>query len=164
MQKNAGFTLIELLVVVLIIGILSAVALPQYQRAVDKARMTQALTWAKTIREAERVYYLANGEFTQNLEDLDISLPDCKAENAAGDYTCGEGWWVRLSDVPSIYVHLPTKVTGGEDVGIEYYLAQDQDTRLCFARSSSDRFTRLCASYGGSLFANKGGAKYYSLP
>lgn len=55
-----GFTLIELLVVVLIIGILSAIALPQYKKAVEKARLTEALNNIKIIEEQVKLYTLEN--------------------------------------------------------------------------------------------------------
>ena len=70
-----GFTLIELLVVVLIIGILSAVALPQYTKAVEKSRVSEAKILLKSLSDAEDIYKLSSGDDTWKLEDLDITLP-----------------------------------------------------------------------------------------
>ena len=76
--RLGGFTLIELLVVVLIIGILSAVALPQYTKAVKKSRAAGVLPTLKAVLEAGMAYNLANpgaGAGEVDLDYLDISLP-----------------------------------------------------------------------------------------
>ena len=70
-----GFTLIELLVVVLIIGILSAVALPQYTTAVEKARVTEALANMKVIMDAVDRQLLADPNASGNFKDFaDVDL------------------------------------------------------------------------------------------
>ena len=74
-MKNQAFTIIELLIAVLIIGILAAIALPQYKKAVYKTKFTQAIQIGEQIASAEERHYLVNGKYTMNLEDLDITIP-----------------------------------------------------------------------------------------
>ncbi len=73
--KYGGFTLIELLVVVLIIGILAAVALPQYEKAVTRSRLSQAFILGNHFRNAEKLYHMANGEYADSYEKLGADLP-----------------------------------------------------------------------------------------
>ena len=69
---SLGFTLIELLVVVLIIGILSAVALPQYQKAVMKARFAQYLTTVNGLKREAQLAFLEQAFPANGDDDLDI--------------------------------------------------------------------------------------------
>ena len=72
-----GFTLIELLVVVLIIGVLASVALPEYGKAVNKARASEAMTTLDTFKKAYRLWQLErpNESFDRNYSSIDIPNP-----------------------------------------------------------------------------------------
>ena len=73
MSRLGGFTLIELLVVVLIIGILAAMALPQYFKAVERSRMTEAVTLMDSIAKAQRRKYMQINDYAHSFEGLDVS-------------------------------------------------------------------------------------------
>lgn len=79
-----GFTLVELIVVVIVIGILAAVGIPQYRKALERARGAEAYAGLSHIQQAEKIYYATNEHYLVTTGDsmtaaeqqaLDISLP-----------------------------------------------------------------------------------------
>ena len=73
-KNNNGFTLIELLVVVLIIGILAAIALPQYRLSVAKTKYTELKTIAKSVGDAAHIYYLVHNKYPTQMSQLDVTF------------------------------------------------------------------------------------------
>ena len=70
-----GFTLVELLVVVLIIGILAAVAVPQYGKAVERARASEAFILLKSVHQAAQAYQMEHGTYPDSFDELAVSIP-----------------------------------------------------------------------------------------
>ena len=73
-MKNHAFTLIELLVAILIIGILAAIAVQQYKKAVIKSKAAHMQSLLNEVVRASDRYYLQNGEYPKTFEDLDIEI------------------------------------------------------------------------------------------
>ncbi len=100
-----GFTLIELLVVVIIIGILAAIALPQYEKVVEKSKASQAVVMLKSLYQAAMEYQMANSTWPSSFDDLSVSPPwtgktQWYSSSLSKDVLSNEDWSLQLTTDP----------------------------------------------------------------
>ena len=153
--KN-GFMLIELLVVILIIGILAAIALPQYQLAVDKATFASYQSTAVSLRDAYNDYVLIHDEGTKDFKDLSFSLPgDFEVSSPLYAFDCmtNATMFCCLSDAASS--HMAAIMCGKKDLSFMYaenFLNKSNEpskrSAKCKAAKDNNRAHRLCRSIG----------------
>ena len=130
----------------MIIGILAAIAVPQYQKAVLKARASEALVQGKALLAAEKAYVLGNGVMSMDLDALDVTLP----ENFR--WTCRDGYCIysRLSSYGLAYE-------------INNYFGRSRPALWCIAGSGKAQEKQICASQGELHHTSDFGFEYYLI-
>ncbi|MBO7237782.1 MAG: prepilin-type N-terminal cleavage/methylation domain-containing protein [Elusimicrobiaceae bacterium] len=146
-MKNRAFTLIELLIVVLIIGVLTAIALPKYQTAVDKSRYATLMPMAKSLASAQESFEMANGYYSEDLSKLDVQFPG----NSSGySGTLMEDITATISDTADYDFVKMSK----EGLNNNYILYLNKSGNYpneihCEALKNNNRAKRLCETLGG---------------
>ena len=145
MQSNrSGFTLVEVLIVVLIIAILSAVAVPQYQKAVMKSRYSALMPIAKSLANGNEAYYMDKGQYATSPTELDVSGQDEKYP---------DGTKVDMSSGEYSYV-----LAKRDNLPLNYLVYQKHSEKFadnihCEADENNTMAQEVCQGLGGELIS-----------
>ena len=174
-EASVGFTLIELLVVVLIIGILAAVAVPQYKLAVEKSRFATYRTLAEGLVASARTYHMASGEWPSQLDQLDVELPAGMTMTSHTYASCGYTEKMYCCVIPPRENFSTGSIICGDKpytMAYEHMLAGSSGTETIAHRCLSKE-QKICKSFGGNRMGSTSsmtpdgvdsGYFYYNLP
>ena len=158
-SRLGGFTLIELLVVVLIIGILAAMALPQYFKAVERSRMTEAITIMDSVAKAQRRKFLQTNHYAEDFRGLDVSPKGATGDTyyTKGDPQTGAGgngfeFYLYPGQFQNASVVVSREVNGNSsDASLQYkytlYRVYQSDNVSCEGNNAAGE--ELCADFCG---------------
>ena len=158
-SRLGGFTLIELLVVVLIIGILAAMAMPQYFKAVERSRMAEAITLMDSVVKAQRRKFMQTNRYVLNFEGLDVAPKGATGRSyfTKGDPVTGaggNGFEIEIfNDFGIGFVVLARRIVDGDrsspSLQYRYILNRyyQSDYVTCIGRNPAGR--ELCADFCG---------------
>jgi prepilin-type N-terminal cleavage/methylation domain-containing protein len=143
--NKKAFSLIELLVVVLIIGILAAIALPQYYKAMRRAKAAELISLIKAVAGAQDVYYLTHGTYALNFEHLDMLIPGARISAGANED------YFKIKDF-----EIAIKNNGADVYGIyternRPLLRMNVQTKITFCCSSQSGDIKFCQALGATV-------------
>lgn len=170
-NKKNGFTLIELLVVVLIIAVLAAIALPKYFAAVQISRIKAQLATVSTLSHAQERYFLATGQYSKDISQLDVTLPYISETPYGSTGTTYNTDWglfrirtnssavsMRLKNYPTEMLFWFFSPQSKSDPGYLQYAPYDAS---CVGYT--DETKDICVRLGGTLLSTSGEASSYGI-
>ena len=157
-----------MLVVVLIIGIIAAIALPQYQLAVLKSRYTQLMLLADALHSAQDAYYLVNGKYSLKINDLDITIPgDCNLSDSGGLISCPKFACTVYDGADNTdingNVYCTMRMDGNKTIYYRIFPLRRNTKRLCGTLPTNEWGKKLCENLGGRYSYSSNGVEYYKL-
>lgn len=145
-RKKQGFTLIELLVVVLIIGVLAAMALPQYRVAVGMSRASTMYAFMRGVDQAQQAFYMANNRYATTFDSLSVGIPPgfTKTDEKTITKRHMACHIMTAHGNAEISIKCTEGITG---VVLEKY--HNQNYYLCWAGTNKELNKQICRSLSG---------------